>query len=155
MPDVVDWVPETVWIDIVKYVPIPSVDLLVFAHGGVLLAKRKNSPAKGEWFVPGGRVHKGETLEEAVHRVGREELGVKIEIEQELGSYNHLYEDSDVPDSDGKHYVANGYVVTPITDNFELDEQHAAWNIFHLNDFPDVHPYVEMYLQDSELRANS
>ena len=85
MTERVEWIPDEVWSDIVEHVPIPSVDLLVVTDDGLLLAKRQNEPAKGEWFVPGGRIHKGESLEEAVHRVAREELGVDVVIDEEIG----------------------------------------------------------------------
>ena len=59
MTERVEWIPDSVWSDIVEHVPIPSVDLLVVTDNGLLLAKRQNEPAKGEWFVPGGRIQKG------------------------------------------------------------------------------------------------
>ena len=142
----VEWIPDEVWSDIVEHVPIPSVDLLVVTDDGLLLAKRQNEPAKGEWFVPGGRIQKGEPLEEAVHRVAREELGVDVVIEEELGVYDHLYEIADVADVDGKHYVAHGYVVRPESDTITLDKQHSDAQYFDLDALPSVHQYVEAYL---------
>jgi len=113
MPRRVDWIPEEEWATVVRNVPIVSVDLLVSTTEGVLLVERRNRPAKGEWFVPGGRVHKGERLVGAVQRVAREELGVEVEIEASLGAYEHLYDDAAVDDAGGKHYLANGFLVLP------------------------------------------
>ena len=76
----VDWISEDDWNTIVSQVPIVSIDLVVLCDDGVLLGKRENEPAKGEWFVPGGRVRKSETLVEAVDRVGQQELGTEVEI---------------------------------------------------------------------------
>jgi colanic acid biosynthesis protein WcaH len=146
MTERVEWIPDEVWSDIVEHVPIPSVDLLVVTDDGLLLAKRQNEPAKGEWFVPGGRIQKGEPLEEAVHRVAREELGVDIVIKEELGAYDHLYETADVVDVGGKHYVAHGYMVRPESDRISLDEQHSDARFFDLDELPSVHQYVEVYL---------
>ncbi len=42
------------WKTIVANVPLVSVDLAVRYNGGVVLGKRTNQPAKGEWFVPRG-----------------------------------------------------------------------------------------------------
>ncbi|QDX40828.1 GDP-mannose mannosyl hydrolase [Salarchaeum sp. JOR-1] len=151
MTDHVAWIPDDVWADIVEHVPIPSVDLLVTCDDGILLAKRQNDPAKGEWFVPGGRIQKGESLTEAVHRVSEAELGVEITIEEELGAYNHFYETSDVPDSGGKHYVAHGYVVTPTSESIVLDAQHDEARTFPLDELPSVHEHVEAYLDSAEL----
>ncbi|WP_435127665.1 NUDIX domain-containing protein [Halobaculum sp. D14] len=149
--DRVDWVPDDVWADVVEYVPVPSVDLVVLCDGGVLLAKRRNEPARGEWFVPGGRIRKGERIEASVRRVAREELGVDVAVEAELGAYDHLYDTADVPDANGKHYVAHGYVVAPDSETFALDDQHDDARVFapaELADL-DLHPNVAAYLADA------
>ena len=41
------------------------------------MVKRKYNPAKGKWWLPGGRVFFGESLVSAVKRKLREEIGVK------------------------------------------------------------------------------
>jgi colanic acid biosynthesis protein WcaH len=116
----------------------------------VLLVERTNRPAKGEWFVPGGRVHKGERLVEAVHRVAREELGVEVGIEERLGAYEHLYDDADVTGAGGKHYLANGFLVRTDATEFDLDDQHGTARLFET--FPDdLHPYVRAYLEAAGL----
>jgi len=55
-------IPPDKWETIVANVPLVSVDLIVEYDGGVLLGKRENEPAKGEWFVPGGTVLKSHLL---------------------------------------------------------------------------------------------
>ena len=153
MTERVEWIPDDVWSDIVEHVPIPSVDLLLVSDDGLLLAKRENEPAKGEWFVPGGRIHKGESLDEAVHRVAREELGIDVVIEEELGAYDHHYETADVEDVGGKHYVANGYVVRPESNTVSLDRQHSDGKYFEFDTLSSVHPNVAAYLDDMELEV--
>ena len=148
-PDPVEWIADEDWATIVSNVPIVSVDLVVLTDDGVVLARRQNQPAKGEWFVPGGRVHKGERLEAAVHRVAREELGIEVEIVESLGVYEHLYSESDVTDSGGKHYLANGFVVRTTDEPRIGDSQHGAVRRFE--DLPKgAHPYVEAYWRDTE-----
>lgn len=151
----VDRIPDDVWAEVVKHMPIPSVDLVVRCTDGILLAKRQNKPAKHEWFVPGGRIRKGEPLSEAVERVAQEELGVAVSIEDRLGAYDHLYNTSDVDGSGGKHYVANGFLVTPERESFSLDAQHSDFSIFEVDSLPDLHPYVEAYICDSSIHPDS
>jgi colanic acid biosynthesis protein WcaH len=151
MTEPVSWIPDDVWADIVAHMPVPSVDLVVDCADGVLLARRQNEPASGEWFVPGGRVRKGEPIRETVSRVAREELGIDVSIQTELGTYDHFYETADMEDAGGKHYVAHGYRVTPDSEVIELDDQHDDSDVFSTDDLPDLHPYVEAYLTDAGL----
>jgi len=153
MTEQVEWIPDDVWENIVEHMPIPSVDLLVVTDEGILLAKRQNEPPKGEWFVPGGRIQKGESLHEAVHRVAEEELGTDVVIKKELGAYDHRYETADVANSGGKHYVAHGYVVCPESEIGDLDEQHSEAKYFDLNMLPPLHPNVAIYLDDAEFET--
>lgn len=143
------WIDEENWRTIVEHVPIVSVDLVVFHDDAVLLGTRENEPAKGEWFVPGGRVLKNERRTDAVRRVAREELGTEVEIVESLGTFEHFYEVADVDVSSGKHYLASGYVVTPTSTDFALDSQHSSFRFF---DAPprDVHEYVAAYVAASK-----
>lgn len=138
-----EWIPQGEWETIVRHVPIVSVDLVVECPDGIVLGKRANEPAKGEWFVPGGRVRKGEALEDAVIRVAREELNTTVEIREQLGVFEHLYDESDVGDS--KHYVANGYRVWTDETTFDSGGQHEQVGSF-TEPPTGLHPYVEQYL---------
>ena len=143
-----DWIPGDEWASIVHYSPIVSVDLVVVCDEGVVLGRRTNEPAKGEWFVPGGTVKKNERLEDAVHRIANAELGIEVEIDERLGVYEHLYDTSDVDGVGSKHYVPIGYVVTPLSTEFSGDGQHDGFCTF--SDLPtDLHPYVQSYLSDA------
>jgi len=141
-------IPDGTWHDIVANVPIVSVDLIVRHEDGVVLGKRTNRPGRGEWFVPGGRVHKDETLDAATHRIAEAELGVDVRIEEHLGVYEHFWDESEFDDVATKHYLANGVVVRPRTDRFDPDDQHADVRVFE-PPVPDCHPYVEAYLRDA------
>lgn len=60
-------------------VPRLCVDIAVRTAEGVLLTRRAIPPAENMWHFPGGTVLYGETLKQAVVRVGHDELGVEIE----------------------------------------------------------------------------
>jgi colanic acid biosynthesis protein WcaH len=141
-------IPPEDWETVVRSVPIVSVDVVVMTGDGVVLTKRTNEPAKGKWFVPGGRVRKGERLRAAVHRIADEELGVDVTIEQSLGAYEHLYDTSEIGDGSGKHYVPHGFVVRTDTTSFSLDSQHDAIEVF-AEPPASLHKYVTAYLRDA------
>jgi len=140
-------IPPDEYRTVAKHVPIVSVDLLVHHAGGIVLGKRQNEPAKGEWFVPGGTVLKGETRRQAVHRVAQEELGVDVTIDRELGVFDHFYETAASEDLDSKQYLATAYVVTPVVEKFVPDDQHAELKTFDAP-FPELHDYVQRYVND-------
>jgi colanic acid biosynthesis protein WcaH len=84
----VDYIPDGLFGEIVKRLPIASVDAVVVVDGALLLLKRSNSPAKGEWWLPGGRIHKGESLEETLRREVKEETGLEVSSQRLIGVYS-------------------------------------------------------------------
>ncbi len=67
-------------------IPICCVDLIIKnSKGEFLLLKRKNEPAKGQWWPVGGRVKKGESLEETAKRKAKEEAGLDVVLKKALG----------------------------------------------------------------------
>ncbi len=60
--------------------PLVGVGAVVIRDGKILLVKRANEPNRGKWSVPGGLVRTGETLEDALKREIREELGVDVQV---------------------------------------------------------------------------
>lgn len=139
-------IPPEEYITIVKHVPVVSVDLLVHHEGGLVFGMRENEPAKGEWFVPGGTMLKGETRREAVHRIAQEEMDADVLIDEELGVYTHRYQSAAAAGVDSKQYLATAYVVTPDSD-LQPDDQHTEFDVFK-SPFPDLHNYVERYIRD-------
>ncbi len=64
--------------DIYSKVPRLTVEVVLKSDKGVLLSLRDIEPYKGFWHLPGGTVFMGEELTDAVGRVARRELGVKV-----------------------------------------------------------------------------
>lgn len=70
---------------------IPCVGAVVFdEHGRLLLVQRANPPAQGTWSLPGGRQEPGESAIEGVVREVREETGVVVRVEREVGTVQRL-----------------------------------------------------------------
>jgi colanic acid biosynthesis protein WcaH len=99
---------------LVKHAPLFAIDLVVLNDKNqILLGQRKNAPAKGYWFVPGGRVFKNESLEQAFKRISKTELNVEIERYQTwlLGLYDHFYQDSVFDEGIDTHYINATHLV--------------------------------------------
>jgi colanic acid biosynthesis protein WcaH len=72
-------IPQGLYRKILGSMPLLCVDGIIRnSSGQVVLVKRNNEPLRNVWWVPGGRVLKGETLERAFRRKMREELGIKV-----------------------------------------------------------------------------
>lgn len=61
-------------------VPRLCVEVVIQSEDGVVLSKRDIPPAKGMWHIPGGTVLFGESLENAVKRIAKEETGLAIKV---------------------------------------------------------------------------
>jgi colanic acid biosynthesis protein WcaH len=144
------WISDDDWSTVVANVPIVSVDLLVRHEGGLIFGKRINKPAKGYWFLPGGRVQKCETRREAVHRIAEAEIGLSVEIVESLGAFEHIYDTSDVNGVETKHYLANGYVVDVTNGRPITDDQHEELHVFQSAPNP-LHSHIRAYLDVSTI----
>ncbi len=73
---------------ILEVLPILCVDIIAQNSAGeYLLIKRANEPKKDVWWVIGGRVLKGETLNEAVKRKVKEETALDVTDLKPIGYF--------------------------------------------------------------------
>jgi 8-oxo-dGTP pyrophosphatase MutT (NUDIX family) len=63
--------------------------VMIIQEGKVLLVKHAY---QNQYFLPGGRVKKGETFEQAARRELVEEVGMEVTALQLFGEYNNFYE---------------------------------------------------------------
>ena len=66
--------------------PIPTVDVIIRAGGGIVLVSRRNPPLG--WALPGGFVDAGETLEAAAEREALEETGLAVRLVRQFHTYS-------------------------------------------------------------------
>lgn len=69
---------------------IVGVGAVVFRGDEALLIKRGKPPFMGRWSIPGGKLHFGERLEDAVAREVMEETGVSIRIGGLIGVFEAI-----------------------------------------------------------------
>ena len=114
-------IPSKLYEKIVENMPFCCVDMVVHYKGLVLLVKRKNKPAKGVWWLPGGRIYKNESLEHAALRKVYEETGIKARIKKRLGVYETMFKGGPFKDlKTGIHTVNVCFLVEPADRNFNV-----------------------------------
>ena len=60
--------------------PRVGVGAVILDGDRVLLVKRGRPPSEGKWSIPGGLVHLGERIEDALRREVMEECGVAVRL---------------------------------------------------------------------------
>lgn len=129
---------------VMETMPVVCVDCLVRnGKGEFLLVRRRNEPLKGEFWVPGGRLLRGERLEDAVRRKMREEIGVEVEIAGSLGFFEEFFDRTAQDAEGGFHAVSFLYLVRPLSEDIRLDEQSSDWGWFtdipaRLKEYPNL-----------------
>ena len=150
-----NWLDEGDFVSAVNALPLGSADLVVLnAEGQMLLGLRRNAPAQGWWFTPGGRVRKNEPFGECLQRVATMELGLSAQewvTAKLMGIWDHFYEDSAFDPEVSTHYVNLPHVLR-LQEVLDLDalplDQHSGWRWQEPRDAAvadDVHPYVRVY----------
>ena len=137
---------------VVENTPLVSIDLCLVCNDKILLGKRHNEPLKGQWFTPGGRIHKNETWQEALLRIAEVELGLislAVEDFSLMGVWDHLYNNSAVDPGISTHYVnLPHYAWFKSKPEITLDEQHAEFEWFDLSMVADnqkFHLFMRTY----------
>lgn len=146
--------PRADWLQVVRLAPLVSIDLILDdPEGRVLLGLRENAPARGSWFVPGGAIRKGETLDAAFARIAAAELGRPLSRRNArlLGVYEHHYPDNFAGESAfGTHYVVLAHRLPLSGDPGPPDDQHRQLRWFGVDELladPAVHEHVKAYFR--------
>ncbi len=71
-----------------KYVGRTATAIITFPADKILLIKRRTTPFKGYWAIPGGRVDPGETVEQTIVREVKEETGLDVTVVRKIGEYH-------------------------------------------------------------------
>ena len=120
--------------EIVRNTPLVSIDLVIAdPSGAILMGWRENEPAKGTWFVPGGRIRKDERIADAFDRIVKGETGLVRNLAESrfCGVHEHFYASNCFAEADfGTHYCVLVYLLRfderPL---ITIDDQHTkvAW----------------------------
>jgi ADP-ribose pyrophosphatase YjhB (NUDIX family) len=99
---------------------------MLIQNGQVLLVRQTYISG---WYLPGGGVKRGETLDEAARREAHEEIGAEMEKLKLLGTYTHF----------GQHKSDHNalFLSTDFTLSGKHDKEIAEAQFFSLDALPD------------------
>jgi colanic acid biosynthesis protein WcaH len=147
---------------VIASAPLISIDLVVKnTKGEYLLGFRTNRPAKNYWFVPGGRIQKDESINDAFLRLTKEELGLAIKRSDTLflGPFEHFYQDYVFGNEHTTHYVVLAYTLMLDIALSDLpDAQHSKYQWFSAEDMQnrdDVHVHSTWYIHNLALASSN
>lgn len=82
----------TGWMCIMKRIEVVAA-VIINKNNQIFCARRKNDgPLALKWEFPGGKIEKGESLEEALIREIKEEFSTTIKVKDFIMTVNHQYE---------------------------------------------------------------
>jgi 8-oxo-dGTP pyrophosphatase MutT (NUDIX family) len=103
-----------------------GVRVMLIQNGQVLLVRQTYLPG---WFMPGGGVNRGETLEDAARREACEEVGAELGILELVGAYTSF------GGFKSDHNVL--FLCTDFTLSGHSDREIAEVRYFPLDDLPE------------------
>ena len=108
-----------------------GVGAVVVNEGKILLLLRKKAPEEGSWTIPGGKVEFGETVENAILREVKEEIGAEATIVRALGVTNHILA------AEGTHWVSPRFLVELTSQPKNMEpHSHADMQWFDFDELP-------------------
>lgn len=149
--------------NIISLTPLVSLDFIIEYMDKFLLGKRINDPAKGFYFVPGGRILKGETLKNTCRRLTKNELGIVIDFSKMKFHMNmeHIYPNCVFDNTIKTHYVCLSYYYKLNKEEYtklNLDDQHSetVWLskkdlIHHINVHENTKRYFVPYIDGNKI----
>lgn len=126
-----------------RLMPVACVDIVLTRGNSFLLVKRKNAPARNEWWFPGGRILRDEHFADAVARKIFQETGLKTENPIILGIDETFFPDG--PFGSSTHTINIVFQANTETNDVILDNQSGKYQWFgHIDEKWD--PYVKKFL---------
>jgi 8-oxo-dGTP diphosphatase len=111
--------------------PRVGVGAVILDGERVLLARRGQPPGQGKWSIPGGLVHLGERIEDALVREVEEESGLRVRLLGLCGVIDRVIREQDVV---RYHYVIIDYVAESVGGRLQAGSDVAEVRWVHMDD---------------------
>lgn len=125
---------------IIENIPIACVDIAIVRDGAILLVLRKDKPAKGFWWLPGGRVFKGEKMVDTAKRKALEEVGIDCVVGPLVHTAETIFPDG--PYGTSIHSINSCFLLYPKgRAHPKLDKHQTSYRFISYLE-RELHPYV-------------
>jgi len=155
---------DDIYAKMVRDAVIVCVDIILVRRSAnkkeCLLIKRSSEPVKGHWWMPGGRMLKGETFFDGAVRKARLETGIEaVKPVQVLGVWNTFFPTShwDTPISKGTQTVNAVVLVEILEDNavVNLDDTSETYRWIGLDPDAAAEAGYDQYILEPLRRLKS
>ena len=145
---------DGLYAQIIDCMPIACVDVAIVCNGHILMVVRNDKPAQDMWWLPGGRVYKGETMVGAAHRKALEEVGLDCFVGPMVHTAETIFPDG--PHDTSIHSINSCFLLYPKTGtgNLKLDEHHGDFRFVSCVE-SGLHAYVKACLRACGLNDES
>ncbi len=116
--------PREIFEQMLQYMVIPAFDLIVeLPEEGIIVVKRKIPPYDNVWALPGLRMYKGESIDQTMRRIAKQEVGLDIDpgsrrfVGQYVGKFKTEHNRQD---------LSTAYVVKAKTKDPTLNKEHFS-----------------------------
>ena len=136
-----DFIPSNLYNQIMKLIPIVSVEAIIVMDKELLFLRRNNQPAKGEWWFAGGRMRIGESFEQTLHREVKEETGLEISSQRFINVYSRVFPQ--------RHDITIAFLCKCKEGKVTLDSEHSEYGFFR-NLPAGLNSYLLEIIRDSQ-----
>lgn len=153
---------KAAFIQVVRNAPLVSVDLILQNEfGWIGLGLRRNEPARGKFYFLGGRIYKGERIEQTCGRVLQSEAGIKRpQLAMTICGVNNWFFNTNFAGVRGvsTHYVALAIMVKVNGDEITtkaVQSQHLEFRWFAVDQLlvsGEVHEDVKHVIRHLETK---
>ena len=135
--------------------PRVAVGAVVLDGDRVLLVRRGHPPGQGKWSIPGGLVHLGERIEDALVREIEEESGLRVRLLGLCGVIDRVVREQDAV---RYHYVIIDYVAESVGGRLQAgsDAAEVRWvNVDDLGQYDTTDGLADMIHRARALQGGS
>lgn len=137
---------QSLWLKIHQNMPILCLDVIVVRDNKVLLVKRSNEPAKGQYWFPGGRLQRNEEFKDAASRLIRDETGIQASRFKQLGITNLILDKDPFGHGKGTHTPTITMLAETNFGDVGLDKNHSGFIWWDGKNPPGkLHPHVSRW----------